>query len=61
MTELLAGAQPMPPLTQIEKSTLEKAIDFVNHLKNQKSILCHVSYQWFQSQFITTVPYPILD
>ena len=48
MAELLAGVPATPPPQQIEKSTLEKAMDFVNHLESQKSILCHVSYTHIQ-------------
>lgn len=51
MAELLAGVPATPPPTQIEKSTLEKAMDFVNHLESQKSILCHVSYTHIQCNY----------
>lgn len=44
MTELLAGVPPTSPTTEIHKSTLEKATEFVNNLEGQKSILCHASY-----------------
>lgn len=43
MTELLAGVPPTAPPTQITKSTLEKATEFVQHLESQKDILCQVS------------------
>ena len=44
MNELLAGVPATSPSAEIQKSTLERATDFVNHLESQKSILCHVSY-----------------
>ena len=44
MTELLVGVPPTSPSAEIQKSTLERAVDFVHHLESQKSILCHVSY-----------------
>ena len=43
MTELLAGVAPTSPPTEISKSTLEKATEFVQHLESQKDILCQVS------------------
>ena len=43
MKQLLAGVPATSPPTQIEKATLERATDFVNHLESQKSILCNVS------------------
>jgi len=43
MGELLAGVPASPPTTQIAKSTLENAIDFIHHRESQKAILCHVS------------------
>ena len=44
MTKLLAGVPATSPSAEIQKSTLESATDFVNHLESQKSILCHISY-----------------
>lgn len=49
MTELLVGVPTTAPPRQIERSILEKASDFVNHLESQKSILLQVSYKQFQS------------
>ena len=43
MTELLAGVSASSPPTEISKSTLEKATEFVRHLESQKDILCQVS------------------
>ena len=43
MTELLAGVPVSSPPTEISKSTLEKATEFVRHLESQKDILCQVS------------------
>ena len=43
ITDLLAGV-PATSTTEIQKSTLEKTTEFVNHLESQKSILCHASY-----------------
>lgn len=43
MTELLAGVPASSPPTEIDKSTLENATEFVNHLESQKGILCQVS------------------
>ena len=44
MTELLVGVPATLPTSEIQKSTLEKTTEFVNHLESQKSILCHISY-----------------
>lgn len=43
MTELLAGVPATSPPTEITKSTLENATEFVHHLESQKDILCQVS------------------
>jgi len=43
MNELLAGGDASPPPTEISKSTLENATEFVQHLEKQKGILCKVS------------------
>lgn len=43
MNDLLAGVPTSPPPTQISKSTLENATEFVQHLESQKGILCQVS------------------
>ena len=43
MTELLARVPASSPPTEISKSTLEKATEFVRHLESQKDILCQVS------------------
>lgn len=51
MKQLLAGVPATSPPTQIEKATLERATDFVNHLESQKSILCNVSGNTFTVQF----------
>ena len=42
MEELLAGAPASSPPTEISKSTLESATEFVLHLEGQKGILCQV-------------------
>lgn len=43
MNDLLAGVPTSPPPTEISKSTLENATEFVQHLESQKGILCQVS------------------
>ena len=43
MTELLAGVPASSPLTEISRSTLETATEFVQHLESQKDLLCQVS------------------
>ena len=43
MTELLTGVPASVPSTEISKSTLENATEFVHHLESQKEILCQVS------------------
>ncbi|XP_068701602.1 uncharacterized protein [Montipora foliosa] len=40
MEALLAGAPVSAPLTEISKTTLDSATDFVHHLEGQKGILC---------------------
>ena len=42
MNELLAGVPATAPPTEISKTTLENATEFVNHLESQKDILCQV-------------------
>ena len=43
MSELLAGVPASSPPTEISKSTLETATEFVQHLESQKDLLCQVS------------------
>ena len=43
MSELLVGVSASSPLTEISKSTLETATEFVHHLESQKDLLCQVS------------------
>ena len=43
MSELLAGVPAASPPTEISKSTLETATEFVQHLESQKDLLCQVS------------------
>ena len=43
MSELLAGVPASAPPTEISKSTLETATEFVQHLESQKELLCQVS------------------
>ena len=43
MSELLAGVPASSPPTEISKSTLENATEFVQHLESQKDLLCQVS------------------
>ena len=45
MVQLLAGVPSTPPPTQITKTTLERALAFIQHLESQKDILCQVIFQ----------------
>lgn len=47
MNDLLAGVPTSPPPTQISKSTLENATEFVQHLESQKGILYQVKFNNF--------------
>ena len=49
MEALLAGAPASSPPTEIAKTTLESATEFVHHLEGQKGILCQVKFVVFKT------------
>ena len=49
MEALLAGAPASLPPTEIAKTTLERATEFVHHLEGQKGILCQVKFVVFKT------------
>ena len=49
MEALLGGAPASSPPTEIAKTTLESAKEFVHHLEGQKGILCQVKFFVFKT------------
>ena len=60
MSELLAGVPASSPPTEISKSTLETATEFVQHLESQKDLLCQVSNPAIISSIAKMYHLPVL-
>lgn len=60
MTELLAGVPASSPRTEISRSTLQTATEFVQHLESQKDLLCQVSNPAATSAVASCITYSLI-
>ncbi|XP_078374446.1 uncharacterized protein LOC144657989 [Oculina patagonica] len=61
MNNLLAGVPASLPPTEISKSTLENATEFVQHLETQKGILCQFLKDLTNATCDKTIEQPTID
>lgn len=59
MEEVLLGQSSSEPPTTISHSTLQTAIDYVQHLESQKDIMCQVNYNSFSNDYNVYVLKPL--